>query len=131
VAQRAAMPQAQPTEATCGAPHMSGDAIRQAFLQFYAGKGHDILPSSSLVPDDPTVLLTIAGPSSPYPWLLSGSPLCQPMHRPACGPPATSCPAIVLEQTRKILAPVAVSMRPPSVPATAAGVLLLRPSDPL
>ena len=28
---------------------------------FFASRGHAILPSSSLVPEDPTVLLTIAG----------------------------------------------------------------------
>lgn len=39
----------------------SGDSIRQRFLDFYASRGHKVLPSSSLVPDDPTVLLTIAG----------------------------------------------------------------------
>ncbi|XP_027086843.1 alanine--tRNA ligase, chloroplastic/mitochondrial isoform X1 [Coffea arabica] len=39
----------------------SGDSIRQRFLEFYAARGHKILPSASLVPDDPTVLLTIAG----------------------------------------------------------------------
>ncbi|WVZ21377.1 hypothetical protein V8G54_008699 [Vigna mungo] len=31
------------------------------FLHFYASRGHKLLPSASLVPDDPTVLLTIAG----------------------------------------------------------------------
>ncbi|KAA3482238.1 alanine--tRNA ligase-like [Gossypium australe] len=40
---------------------VSGDSIRQRFLDFYASRGHKILPSASLVPDDPTVLLTIAG----------------------------------------------------------------------
>lgn len=39
----------------------SGDSIRRRFLEFYASRGHKILPSASLVPDDPTVLLTIAG----------------------------------------------------------------------
>lgn len=39
----------------------SSDCIRQKFLDFYADRGHKILPSASLVPDDPTVLLTIAG----------------------------------------------------------------------
>ncbi|XP_017258712.1 alanine--tRNA ligase, chloroplastic/mitochondrial [Daucus carota subsp. sativus] len=39
----------------------SGDSIRRRFLEFYASRGHRVLPSSSLVPDDPTVLLTIAG----------------------------------------------------------------------
>ncbi len=40
---------------------LSGAQIRQTFLDFYAAKGHQILPSASLVPEDPTVLLTIAG----------------------------------------------------------------------
>ncbi|OIP70971.1 MAG: alanine--tRNA ligase [Oscillatoriales cyanobacterium CG2_30_40_61] len=39
----------------------TGSEIRQKFLNFYAEKGHKILPSASLVPEDPTVLLTIAG----------------------------------------------------------------------
>jgi alanyl-tRNA synthetase len=39
----------------------SGNEIRQTFLDFYATRGHKVLPSASLVPEDPTVLLTIAG----------------------------------------------------------------------
>ena len=39
----------------------SGAAIRLAFLDFYTARGHRLLPSASLVPEDPTVLLTIAG----------------------------------------------------------------------
>ncbi|MFK0733321.1 MAG: alanine--tRNA ligase [Gloeotrichia echinulata HAB0833] len=39
----------------------SGNEIRNLFLDFYAQRGHQILPSASLVPEDPTVLLTIAG----------------------------------------------------------------------
>ncbi len=42
-------------------PQLSGAQIRQKFLDFYAQHQHQILPSSSLVPEDPTVLLTIAG----------------------------------------------------------------------
>ncbi|MGJ3248130.1 MAG: alanine--tRNA ligase [Elainellaceae cyanobacterium] len=42
-------------------PSLSGAQIRKTFLDFYASKGHTILPSASLVPEDPTVLLTIAG----------------------------------------------------------------------
>ncbi|HEY9802421.1 MAG TPA: alanine--tRNA ligase [Leptolyngbyaceae cyanobacterium] len=41
--------------------HLSGNEIRSRFLNFYAQRGHQILPSASLVPEDPTVLLTIAG----------------------------------------------------------------------
>jgi len=38
-----------------------GADIRKTFLEFYAARQHKILPSASLVPEDPTVLLTIAG----------------------------------------------------------------------
>ncbi|MDJ0557837.1 MAG: alanine--tRNA ligase-related protein, partial [Microcystis sp. M53599_WE4] len=41
--------------------HLSGSEIRQRFLDFFAARNHKILPSASLVPEDPTVLLTIAG----------------------------------------------------------------------
>lgn len=41
--------------------HLSGNEIRTRFLDFYAQRGHQILASASLVPEDPTVLLTIAG----------------------------------------------------------------------
>ena len=40
---------------------ITGDDIRKAFLNFYHEKSHKIIPSASLIPDDPTVLLTIAG----------------------------------------------------------------------
>jgi alanyl-tRNA synthetase len=41
--------------------YLSGNEIRQKFLEFYSQRGHQILASASLVPEDPTVLLTIAG----------------------------------------------------------------------
>ena len=39
----------------------TGHEIRKAFLDFYEKKAHKVIPSSSLIPEDPTVLLTIAG----------------------------------------------------------------------
>lgn len=40
----------------------SSNEIRQAFLDFFASKGHQVVPSSSLVPaGDPTLLFTNAG----------------------------------------------------------------------
>jgi len=41
---------------------VTGDELRQAFLGFFQDKGHEVIPSSSLVPHkDPTLLLTSAG----------------------------------------------------------------------
>ena len=55
----AAAPSAAST-AGAGRPR-SGAEIRAAFLEFYEQRGHKPMASASLVPDDPTVLLTIAG----------------------------------------------------------------------
>ena len=41
--------------------YLSGSDIRDKFLKFYETRQHKILPSASLIPEDPTVLLTIAG----------------------------------------------------------------------
>jgi len=40
---------------------MQSDEIRSRFLKFFEKRGHKIIPSSSLVPGDPTVLFTTAG----------------------------------------------------------------------
>jgi alanyl-tRNA synthetase len=41
---------------------ISGNEIRKSFLDYFAGQGHTVVPSSSLVPDkDPTLLFTNAG----------------------------------------------------------------------
>ncbi len=61
---------------------LSGDRIRQTFLDFYAARQHHILPSASLVPEDPTVLLTIAG-MLPFKPIFLG-------QRPAPSPRATT-----------------------------------------
>ncbi|THU60852.1 hypothetical protein C4D60_Mb07t17100 [Musa balbisiana] len=57
---------------------ISGDEIRTRFLNFYASRGHKILPSASLVPDDPTVLLTIAGMLQFKPIFLGKEPRSVP-----------------------------------------------------
>lgn len=40
---------------------MDACELRQKFLDFFKARGHAIVPSSSLIPDDPSVLLTTAG----------------------------------------------------------------------
>jgi len=40
---------------------MTSQEIRAKFLDFFAKRGHVIVPSSSLIPDDPSVLFTTAG----------------------------------------------------------------------
>ncbi|MFA5104411.1 MAG: alanine--tRNA ligase [Candidatus Margulisiibacteriota bacterium] len=40
---------------------MRSSEIRSKFLKYFEGKGHTVLPGSSLIPKDPTVLLTLAG----------------------------------------------------------------------
>ncbi len=40
---------------------MTSEEIRNKFLEFFEKRGHSIVPSSSLIPDDPSVLLTTAG----------------------------------------------------------------------
>ena len=40
---------------------MKSQELRKKFLDFFEKRGHKIAPSSSLIPDDPSVLLTTAG----------------------------------------------------------------------
>ena len=40
---------------------MNYDEIRKLFLNYFEQHGHKIVPSASLIPDDPTLLFTVAG----------------------------------------------------------------------
>ena len=40
---------------------MTASELREIFLKYFEERGHTIVPSSSLLPDDPSVLLTTAG----------------------------------------------------------------------
>ena len=48
---------------------MEAKEIRKNFLEFFEKRGHKIVPSSSLLPDDPSVLLTTAGMQQFKPYL--------------------------------------------------------------
>lgn len=51
--------------------NLTGAEIRQRYLDFFKSKGHQIIPSASLVPEnDPTVLFTTAGMQPLVPFLL-------------------------------------------------------------
>ncbi len=41
--------------------HLSSKEVRQKFLDYFGKNGHKVVPSSSLIPTDPSVLLTTAG----------------------------------------------------------------------
>jgi len=51
-----------------GTTPQTADQVRSTFLDFFAAKGHTVVPSASLIPHDPTVLFTVAGmvPFKPY-----------------------------------------------------------------
>ncbi len=50
---------------------MTSSELRQKFLEFFEKKGHTVIPSASLVPEnDPTVLFTTAGMHPLVPFLL-------------------------------------------------------------
>lgn len=62
---------------------MTSAAIRQSFLDFFKSKKHEIVPSSSLMPDSPNLLFTNAGMNQFVPIFLGQIPCPYPNHRAA------------------------------------------------
>jgi len=52
---------------------VSSTTVRKKFLDFFRARGHKIVPSSSLIPDDPSVLLTTAGMQQFKSYYLGGA----------------------------------------------------------
>src|SRR4051794_31968122 len=61
---------------------MTSAEIRQSFLNFFRGKQHTIVPSSSLLPDSPNLLFTNAG-------MTQLVPVCLGQQKPPWQPPRT------------------------------------------
>ncbi len=51
---------------------MTYNQIRKSFLDYFKAKGHEIVPSASLIPDDKTLLFTVAG-MVPFKAILQGT----------------------------------------------------------
>ena len=51
-------------------PPKTSKEIRQSWFDFFSSKSHKIIPSSSLIPDNPTLLLTGAGMVQFVPYFL-------------------------------------------------------------
>ncbi len=59
------------TPETSSAPRTAAD-LRRAFVEFFAARDHSVVPSSPLVPNDPTLLFTNAGMVQFKPYFSAG-----------------------------------------------------------
>ena len=51
--------------------NITADELRAMFLNFFQEKGHQLIPSASVIPEnDPTVLFTTAGMHPLVPYLM-------------------------------------------------------------
>ena len=69
---------------------MSSGELRQKFVEFFKERGHVIVPSSSLIPDDPSVLLTTAGMQQFKPYYTGAADPMSSPHSSLGGKPLGS-----------------------------------------
>ncbi|MDO8265120.1 MAG: alanine--tRNA ligase-related protein, partial [Candidatus Parcubacteria bacterium] len=78
---------------------MNSQKLRQEFLKFFEKKGHKVTPSSSLLPTDPSVLLTTAGMQQFKPYYIgTADPLTSP-HPALGGKPLGSKNAVSIQKS--------------------------------
>ena len=68
---------------------MNADQLRHTFTKYFVDRGHLALPPASLVPNDPSMLFTIAGMVQFKPYFLAELRRPAPARRPcspACAP---------------------------------------------
>ncbi len=59
------------TGLVAGQMHIDGDELRSKYLKFFAERGHAVIPSASVIPEnDPSVLFTTAGMHPLVPYLM-------------------------------------------------------------
>ncbi|MCH7585680.1 MAG: alanine--tRNA ligase [Acidobacteria bacterium] len=56
----------------------TGSEVRSAFVEFFRDRQHTVVPSASLIPADPSLLLTVAGMVPFKPYLLGDEPAPYP-----------------------------------------------------
>jgi len=77
---------------------MTSHELRGKFLTFFKQKGHSIVPSSSLLPDDPSVLLTTAGMQQFKPYYTGKADPMTSAHPTLLGKPLGSKSAVSVQK---------------------------------
>ncbi len=77
---------------------MDAAELRKKFLEFFSAREHTVVPSSSLIPDDPSVLLTTAGMQQFKPYYTGETDPFQTVH-PNLGKPLGSKNAVSIQKS--------------------------------
>lgn len=77
---------------------MESEKVREKFLKFFEEKGHKIVPSSSLLPSDPSVLITTAGMQQFKPYYTGEKNPLKDVH-PNLGRPLGAKSAVSIQKS--------------------------------